>query len=56
MINWRVLNAATKPADVTPPIAKCAYELYEKRGCQDGRAAQGWEQAKREIQKNKRDK
>jgi H+-transporting ATPase len=50
MIKWRVLNAvAKKPVDVTPQIAKRAYELYEKRGRQDGRAAQDWEQAEREV-------
>jgi len=50
MIKWRVLNAvAKKPIDVTPQIAKRAYELYEKRGRQDGRAAQDWEQAEREV-------
>jgi hypothetical protein len=50
MIKWRVLNAvAKKPVDVTPQIAKRAYELYEKRGRQDGRAVQDWEQAEREV-------
>jgi H+-transporting ATPase len=53
MIKWRVLKAvAKKPADVTPEIAKRAYELYEKRGRQDGRAAQDWEQAEHEIRKD----
>ena len=53
MIKWRVLNAVTKkPVDVTPQIAKRAYELYEKRGRQDGRAVQDWEQAEHEIQKD----
>jgi H+-transporting ATPase len=53
MIRWRVLNAvAKKPVDVTPEIAKRAYELYEKRGRQDGRASQDWEQAEREIRKD----
>jgi hypothetical protein len=50
MIKWRVLNAvAKKPIDMTPQIAKRAYELYEKRGRQDGRAVQDWEQAEREV-------
>jgi H+-transporting ATPase len=53
MIKWRVLKAvAKKPADVTPEIAKRAYELYEKRGRQDGLAAQDWEQAEHEIRKD----
>jgi H+-transporting ATPase len=52
MIKWRVLGAvAKKPVDVTPQIAKRAYELYEQRGRQDGRAAQDWAQAEREIRK-----
>jgi hypothetical protein len=53
MIKWRVLNRALKkPVDVTPQIAKRAYELYEKGGRQDGRAAQDWRQAEREIRKD----
>jgi H+-transporting ATPase len=52
MIKWRVLNAGVKnPVDVTPQIAKRAYELYEQRGRQDGRAVQDWEQAEQEIRK-----
>lgn len=53
MIRWRVPNAvAKKPVDLTPEIANRAYELYEKRGRQDGRAAQDWEQAEHEIRKH----
>jgi H+-transporting ATPase len=53
MIKWRVLNAgSSKPADVTPNIAKRAYELYEQGGHHDGRAVQDWEQAEREIRKS----
>ena len=53
MIKWRVPNAvAKKPVDVTPQIAKRAYELYEQRGRQDGRAAQDWGPAEREIRKD----
>jgi plasma-membrane proton-efflux P-type ATPase len=53
MIKWRVLNAAAqKPVDVTPQIARRAYELYEQRGRQDGRAVQDWGQAEREIRKH----
>jgi hypothetical protein len=52
MIKWRVLNAVAKsPVDVTPQIAKRAYELYEQRGRQDGHAVQDWGQAEREIRK-----
>jgi H+-transporting ATPase len=39
------------PSDLTPQIAKRAYELYEQRGRQDGRAVQDWGQAEREIGK-----
>ena len=53
MIKWRVLNAvAKKPVNLTPQIAKRAYELYEQRGRQDGRAVQDWEQAEREMRKD----
>ena len=53
MIQWRVLNAVAKtPVDVTPQIAKRAYELYKQRGRQDGRAVEDWEQAEREIRKD----
>jgi H+-transporting ATPase len=41
-----------KPSDLTPQIAKRAYELYEQRGHQDGRAVQDWLQAEREIRKD----
>ena len=54
MIKWRVLNAVIKkPVDVTPQIAKRAYELYEQRGRQDGRAVEDWGKAEREIRKDK---
>jgi len=38
------------PSDLTPQIAKRAYELYEERGRKD-RAVQDWERAEREIRK-----
>ena len=41
------------PSDLTPQIAKRAYELYEERGHQEGRAVQDWGQAEREIRKDK---
>jgi hypothetical protein len=44
--------AANQSVDVMPQIAKRAYELYEKRGRQDGRASQDWEQAEDEIRKD----
>jgi H+-transporting ATPase len=40
------------PLDVTPKIAKRAYELYEQHGHRDGRARQDWFEAEGEIQKN----
>jgi H+-transporting ATPase len=52
MIKWRILNVVNKkPVDLTPQIARRAYELYEQRGRQDGRATQDWGQAEREIRK-----
>jgi H+-transporting ATPase len=44
------------PPDLTQQIAKRAYELYEKRGRQDGHAAQDWEQAEREIREEEKHK
>ncbi len=43
------LPLAREPVDVTPQIAKRAYELYEQQGRKDGRAVQDWEKAEREI-------
>ena len=40
------------PADVTPQIARRAYELYEQHGHHDGHADQDWLQAEREIRKD----
>ncbi len=59
MIKWRVPNAvagkpevkANTPSDLTPQIAKRAYELYEQRRRQDGGAVQDWEKAEQEIRK-----
>ena len=54
MAKWRVLdNVARQPVDVTPQIARRAYELFEQRGRQDGRAVEDWAQAERDIRKNK---
>jgi H+-transporting ATPase len=43
---------AKKPVDVTPQIAKRAYELYEQQGCREGHAAQNWLQAERDVRKD----
>jgi H+-transporting ATPase len=40
---------AKAPLDVTPQIARRAYELYEQRGRGDGHADQDWLQAERET-------
>ena len=40
-------------SDLTSQIARRAYELYEKRGQQDGQADEDWKQAEREIRKEK---
>jgi H+-transporting ATPase len=40
------------PVDVTPQIAKRAYELYEQRGRQEGQAGRDWFEAEREIRKD----
>jgi hypothetical protein len=72
MIKWRVPNAVAKkpeaktepkpgdkakaPVDLTPQIAKRAYELYKQHGYQDGHATQDWAQAEQEIRKDAADK
>jgi H+-transporting ATPase len=40
-----------KALDLTPQIAKRAYELYEQQGRREGHAVQDWGQAEREIRK-----
>jgi H+-transporting ATPase len=40
-------------SDLTPQIARRAYELYEREGHQDGRSVQDWNQAEHEIRKEK---
>ncbi|MGA7194001.1 MAG: DUF2934 domain-containing protein [Anaerolineales bacterium] len=68
IIKWRIPNAVAKkpeskmeskpddksktPVDLTPQIAKRAYELYEQHGHQDGQAIQDWSQAEQEIRKD----
>jgi hypothetical protein len=68
LIKWRVPNAVAKkpeakaelkpdtkakePVDLTAQIEKRAYDLYEKRGRQDGQAPQDWSQAEQEIRKD----
>ena len=51
LLAYRILDPvkAKNPPDLTPQIAKRAYELYEKRGRKEGGAVQDWGQAQREI-------
>jgi magnesium-transporting ATPase (P-type) len=52
MIKWRAPGIAVQtPPDLTPQIARRAYELYEGRGRTDGHAGQDWAQAERELRK-----
>jgi H+-transporting ATPase len=55
LLAYRVFDPvkAKTPRDVTPQIATRAYELYEQRGRQDGRAAEDWEQAEQEIRRDR---
>ncbi len=46
------LLLAKTSIDVTPQIAKRAYELYERRGRGEGQAVQDWFQAESEIRKD----
>ncbi len=41
--------AVSASSDLTPEIAKRAYELYAQRGRQEGHAAEDWDQAQREV-------
>jgi HlyD family secretion protein len=43
---------AQAPSDLTPQIAKRAYEIHEQRGQQSDAAVQDWEQAEQEIKKD----
>jgi hypothetical protein len=53
LIKWRIPSAVAKTSvDLTPQIAKRAYELYEQHGHQDGHATQDWAQAEQEIRKD----
>jgi H+-transporting ATPase len=59
LLAYRVFDPTAAPLllaktsiDVTPQIAKRAYELYEQRGRRDGQADQDWLEAEREIRKN----
>ena len=53
LIKWRMPSTVAKPTvDLKAQIAKRAYELYEQRGRQDGKAVQDWVQAEREIRKD----
>ncbi len=47
------LKPQSMPTDLKTQIAKRAYELYEKRGRQDGHAEEDWNKAEEEIRKNK---
>jgi H+-transporting ATPase len=55
LLAYRVLDPAKvrTPPDVTSRIATRAYEIYERRGRQDGRAAEDRGQAEREIRGGK---
>jgi H+-transporting ATPase len=54
LLAYRILDPAKakRPSELTPQISKRAYELYEQRGRQDGRAVQDWNQAEREVQRD----
>jgi hypothetical protein len=43
---------AKEPVDVTPQIAKRAYEFYERQGRREGHAVQDWLQTERKIRKD----
>ncbi len=50
LLDDKQVSAAVFPEeDLTPQIARRAYELYEQRGCKSGQPNQDWLQAEREI-------
>ena len=58
LLAYRIFDPvkAKAPSDLTPQIAKRAYELYERRGRREGHAVQDWEKAEREVRKDASDK
>ncbi len=59
LLAYRVFDPTAAPllltrtsVDVTPQVAKRAYELYARRGRQEGHAVQDGLQAEREIRKD----
>jgi H+-transporting ATPase len=45
-----------KPSDLTPQIAKRAYDLYEQQGHREGHSVQNWLQAEQETRKDETSK
>lgn len=54
LLAYRIFDSVKvkTPSNLTPKIAKRAYELYEEGGSKDGRSVQDWENAEKEIQKD----
>jgi len=58
LVAYRILDPTAAPllvkgsGDMTPQIAKRAYQIYERGGRRDGNAVRDWLQAEREIRKN----
>ncbi len=54
LLAYRIFDPAKakKPFDLTPQIAKRAYELYERQGRRKDHADQDWLQAEQEIRKD----
>jgi nucleotide-binding universal stress UspA family protein len=48
----RETSRQVTPFDLTPQIARPAYELYERQGRREGHAVQDWLQAERKIRKD----
>jgi H+-transporting ATPase len=55
LLAYRILDPVKiePPSDMTPLIAKRAYELYEQHGHRDGQAPRDWLEAEGEIRKVK---
>jgi len=55
LLAYRIFDPvkAKAPSDLKQQISKRAYEIYEQRGHKDGQAVQDWNQAEKEIRKDK---
>jgi H+-transporting ATPase len=58
LLAYRIFDPAKVkvPSDITPQIAKRAYELYEQQGRREGHADEDWFKAEKNIRKDESNK